>query len=330
MIVFDFRREMEKRMTEEADVVETKVKEILENHQKLGQSYEFLSEKYNLLLKKHHDKGQRSKEKLENLNEKLIITWEKYVKLLGVNRAKAGEMRDEIISLPEDIDLQLQCLALREQLIETRAAMEHTEREKSDEITGLRAQLMEESTAREAIEKDYGAEITKLQTELALRADSMTTMEMQKRQILELQATNHELETQVHEQQGQRKAFEQTAQNYKARCSSLQQELDTCEQVQKDFVKLSQSLQIQLEKIRQSEQEVRWQFDEDVDVCQECSQQLQKNKPKPHCRHCGKIFCAKCLEHSVPAGPNRKLASVCQVCHTLLMRDSAPFFAKDQ
>lgn len=45
-----------------------------------------------------------------------------------------------------------------------------------------------------------------------------------------------------------------TAQNYKARCASLQSELDTSEAVQKDFVQLSQSLQIQLEKIRQSEQ----------------------------------------------------------------------------
>lgn len=48
--------------------------------------------------------------------------------------------------------------------------------------------------------------------------------------------------------------MELTAQNYKARCFSLQSELDTSEAVQKDFVQLSQSLQIQLEKIRQSEQ----------------------------------------------------------------------------
>lgn len=38
------------------------------------------------------------------------------------------------------------------------------------------------------------------------------------------------------------------------RCAALQQELDTSETVQKDFVKLSQNLQIELEKIRQAEQ----------------------------------------------------------------------------
>lgn len=40
----------------------------------------------------------------------------------------------------------------------------------------------------------------------------------------------------------------------KRRCLTLQQELDTSEAVQRDFVKLSQSLQIELEKIRQAEQ----------------------------------------------------------------------------
>jgi hypothetical protein len=48
--------------------------------------------------------------------------------------------------------------------------------------------------------------------------------------------------------------FIQLLQEYKKRCTTLQQELDTSEAVQRDFVKLSQSLQIELEKIRQAEQ----------------------------------------------------------------------------
>ena len=38
---------------------------------------------------------------------------------------------------------------------------------------------------------------------------------------------------------------------------TLRHELDTSESVQRDFVKLSQNLQMELEKIRQSEQ-VHW------------------------------------------------------------------------
>ena len=41
-----------------------------------------------------------------------------------------------------------------------------------------------------------------------------------------------------------------------ARIKNLQQELDNSVAVQTDFVRLSQSLQMELEKIRQSEKEV--------------------------------------------------------------------------
>lgn len=51
---------------------------------------------------------------------------------------------------------------------------------------------------------------------------------------------------------------------------SLQQQLDTSEVVQKDFVRLSQSLQIELEKIRGADTEVRWQHEDDVDDCPGC------------------------------------------------------------
>ena len=43
-------------------------------------------------------------------------------------------------------------------------------------------------------------------------------------------------------------------QESKKQCVALQQELDTSETVQLDFVKLSQTLQIEIEKIRQAEQ----------------------------------------------------------------------------
>ena len=46
----------------------------------------------------------------------------------------------------------------------------------------------------------------------------------------------------------------------KSRMSNLQQELDNSVAVQTDFVRLSQSLQMELEKIRQSENEVRFDF----------------------------------------------------------------------
>ncbi|CAJ0580025.1 unnamed protein product, partial [Mesorhabditis spiculigera] len=332
----DYRREMEKRFAESTEKAEEKIKLALTNHSKMASAYDSLKDRYNETVKKVQDKATRNREKYEQLTAKHVATIDKYKALLGVNRMTARAMQEEVISIPEGADLQIHCLGLREQLIEARAALEHLRVEKTDVEATLRAQLQEEAAVRDSIEKALGSQITELQTEVAIGKSDLTSAattlaaaEEQKRQIVELQATITELEGQVQQVQDQRKAVEQTAQNYKARCSSLQQELDTCEMVQKDFVKLSQSLQIQLEKIRASEQEVRWQFDDDVDNCQECSAALNRTKPKPHCRHCGRIFCTKCLSNSVSAGPARRPASVCQVCHTLLNPDSAPFFSKE-
>ena len=64
--------------------------------------------------------------------------------------------------------------------------------------------------------------------------------------------------------------MEREAAEMRNRIGNLQQELDNSVAVQTDFVRLSQSLQMELEKIRQSEKEVRWQHEDDVKDCQGC------------------------------------------------------------
>lgn len=66
------------------------------------------------------------------------------------------------------------------------------------------------------------------------------------------------------------KQLEEQVAELKSRVGSLQQELDNSEAVQKDFVRLSQSLQVQLERIREADTQVRWQHEEDVEECQGC------------------------------------------------------------
>ncbi|GMR43287.1 hypothetical protein PMAYCL1PPCAC_13482, partial [Pristionchus mayeri] len=60
--------------------------------------------------------------------------------------------------------------------------------------------------------------------------------------------------SQVQQVQSERRKRNNNTCPLQQRCSALQHELDVSEQVQKDFVQLSQSLPIQLEKIRQSDQ----------------------------------------------------------------------------
>ena len=94
--------------------------------------------------------------------------------------------------------------------------------------------------------------------------------------------------------------MEHENQQLRNRVSALQADLETSEAVQRDFVQLSQQLQVvavcvlyskqikvenilsqvQLEKIRQSEKELRWQYEEDIDQCAECRQSFGVAKRK--------------------------------------------------
>lgn len=74
--------------------------------------------------------------------------------------------------------------------------------------------------------------------------------------------------------------FERQNFELKNKTSVLQQELGNSEEVQKDFVRLSQSLQVELEKIRAAETQLRWQDDEDVDECRNCKSSFTVTRRK--------------------------------------------------
>uniref|UniRef100_A0A914VXL3 FYVE-type domain-containing protein n=1 Tax=Plectus sambesii TaxID=2011161 RepID=A0A914VXL3_9BILA len=253
----------------------------------------------------------------------------KYNKLLGAHRSKSSDMRAEAIELPQTVDeLQLMCLQLREELIETRAAKEHVEETFKGDVGLLKEAIVAEQENKQRLEENLMEEVNQLRTELGITQSKVTSLlsaeqraeEVEKR-MAEFQTTIDDLETRLGTLQTERGELEFDLKESKRRCHTLQQELDTSEVVQRDFVKLSQSLQIELEKIRQAEQEVRWQFDEDVYLCNGCKEPFTKTRVRQHCRHCGRIFCEPCLPKNVPSGPQKRLAKVCDVCHTLLVRN---------
>lgn len=86
------------------------------------------------------------------------------------------------------------------------------------------------------------------------------------------------------------KQLEEQVAELKSRVGSLQQELDNSEAVQKDFVRLSQSLQVQLERIREADTQVRWQHEEDVEECQGCRSGFSFTRSKV-CTHLSQMIC---------------------------------------
>ncbi|KJH52546.1 FYVE zinc finger [Dictyocaulus viviparus] len=332
-----FRIDAEKKMAELAAQFTDDLKSAISANVSAENSIKELYDKQRIEREKCLERLQDANQLCSSLESDIKSLARKYQELLGANRATAAEMRAEPIDLPQSADqLQFLCLQMREELIELKSARQHEQNELRDEIALLKEQLEEERNAKSALERRLLAQVNYLETQLGIAASKLSSAdavslsnESHSRQIRDLQDTVAELEERVKQVQSERAAVEMTAQNYKARCTSLQSELDTSETVQKDFVQLSQSLQIQLEKIRQSEQEVRWQWEDDVENCSGCGASVAKTKPKPRCLHCCKIFCSTCVQHTVPSGPSRRPANVCQVCHTLLNRDSKPFFAVD-
>ncbi|TKR77940.1 hypothetical protein L596_018827 [Steinernema carpocapsae] len=332
-----YRNELETKMRSLSSETETSIRNATVGHEIILERFAKLKmdqETYRLEHTRAMEYERKTQRKLQSDIKALSL---RYHKLLGANRQSAAEMQSQTIELPQDIDqLQYLCLQLREELIETRAAKEHQVNELQDEIVLIKEQMREDKKDRKAMENALLTRANEAQKELGIARSQLSTMgdvnqraEEMDRQTGELRAMITDLETQVKTLQAGRTELEKTVTALRMRNSTLQGELDTSEAVQKDFVKLSQSLQIQLEKIRAAEQEVRWQFDEDIFSCNGCETPFphKQRGAKRHCCHCGKVFCAPCLSQTIPSGPQRRLAPVCKVCHTLLNRDSAPFFS---
>uniref|UniRef100_A0A915PT63 FYVE-type domain-containing protein n=1 Tax=Setaria digitata TaxID=48799 RepID=A0A915PT63_9BILA len=330
-----YRKEMETRTTTLCADNEKEVNIAKSENEECVKQLAVADERCERLIHEQRSNIGRLEECLSTMDKDMQDLNRRYLRLLGTNRKCAAEMQAQTIELPQDVDqLQFLCLQLREELIETRAAKEYIEVTLKDEIATLEAQRKEDEMEKRRIEDDYAKKVNGVSQELGFarsQIDSMknasSKVEEMNKMMAEYRKVIEDLEKQLQSVQKERADLEMTVALNKQKCAALQQELDTSETVQKDFVKLSQNLQIELEKIRQAEQEVRWQFDEDVHACNQCQSNFSKSRAKLHCYHCGKIFCPACLTATIPSGPHRRLAKVCQVCHTLLSRDSAPFFS---
>lgn len=332
-----YRGDLESKMTKLSSETAEKLGKLEKCVSKLEKSSEYAENLYKQRLLATKEKFKSISKSRESVCDQMAKLRAQYDKLLGKHRQQADTMQRECIDLPQSVDeLQEACLGLREELIETRAAKEHLEDSLKSENLFLKEQLTGETQAKEQLEENLMEEVNNLRTELGISQSTISDLQERnkrtqelERQITEYQTTVGDLETKLQSLQTDKGELDFANLEYKKKTLALQQELDNCEAVQRDFVKLSQSLQIELEKIRQAEMEVRWQDPEDAVLCNgSCKQPFTKTRLKQHCRHCGKIFCADCLSKTVPSGPQRRSAKVCEVCYTLLVRDSAPYFSE--
>ncbi|XP_026280859.1 rab GTPase-binding effector protein 1 isoform X1 [Frankliniella occidentalis] len=317
-----FRQEMEVKWNEKKEQHKMQVIELQKKitsaesslhdlHQTYTQTYQDVTQQLSR-LEPERIEIKREMDRLQAENEKLV----------GKHAEHSQILQNQIIDLPSNVEaLQVLLLQRHEDLIAAKVCAE-TQQIEAD----LLREELQIQQKQNAILMSDNQQYQKLVQKSEADKQRIHNLQIAEKQALE---KIKDLKLKLDEALQNHTQLEEKLKKQQNRVTSLQHDLDTSEQVQKDFVRLSQSLQVQLESFRQPNTQVRWQHDEDVDECPSCHSSFGSSSRKPHCRHCGRVFCHNCLSHQVPSGPQQRLSRVCDVCHTLLVPNTAPYFSTE-
>lgn len=322
----EFRKEMEEKWNEKKEEHKIKVAELTATSQTLQQTLTELKRAFEQVQRSMKDELVKLTRHREEVQRHLIALQKENENLVGKHSKHSQQLQSESINMPNNVEeLHVSLLKMREDLITAKVAQEVAQEKEvilRYEVTLLHEQMEQENRVREQ-------EILELKNEISGLRTQLDKYVRDHRTLAEREEKLERLEKQLDVVLRENKEAKLKVAELRQRVTSLQQELDTSEAVQKDFVRLSQSLQVQLERIRQAGSEVRWQHEEDVEECPSCHIAFTVTKKKVHCRHCGHIFCQSCLSHVVKSGPKQRPSRVCDVCHTLLVQDTAPYFSQE-
>lgn len=322
----EFRKEMEEKWNEKKEEHKIKVAELTVTSQTVQQTLGELKKTFEYVQRSMKEELLKLTRDREEVQRHLIALQKENENLVGKHSKHSQQLQSESINMPNNVEeLHVSLLKMREDLITARVAQEVAQEKEETlkyEVTLLREQMEQENRVKEQEASVLRNEITGLRAQLDKYIRDH-------RSLAEREEKLDRLEKRLDEVLKEKREAEGAIVELRQRVMSLQQELDTSEAVQKDFVRLSQSLQVQLERIRQAGSEVRWQHEEDVEECPSCHNAFTVTKKKVHCRHCGHIFCQSCLSHVVKSGPKQRPSRVCDVCHTLLVQDTAPYFSQE-
>ncbi|KAM9117902.1 rab GTPase-binding effector protein 1 isoform 1-T1 [Pangshura tecta] len=204
----------------------------------------------------------------EQVSEELVRLQKDNESLQGKHSLHVSLQHAEDFNLPESMEeLRELVLKYREDIISVRTAADHLEEKLKAEILFLKEQIQAEQCLKENLEETLQLEIENCKEEIASISSLKTELERIKVEKERLECTLQEKQQQLESLQEMKNTFEEqlkketTAKTNleqlmfeeKNKAQRLQTELDVSEQVQRDFVKLSQTLQVQLERIRQAD-----------------------------------------------------------------------------
>nr|KAF6458461.1 rabaptin, RAB GTPase binding effector protein 1 [Rousettus aegyptiacus] len=195
----------------------------------------------------------------EQVSEELVRLQKDNDSLQGKHSLHVSLQQAEDFILPDSIEaLRELVLKYRENIINVRTAADHMEEKLKAEILFLKEQIQAEQCLKENLEETLQLEIENCKEEIAsissLRAELErikiekgqleSTLREKSQQLESLQEMKITLEEQLKKETAAKVTNEQLMFEEKNKAQRLQTELDVSEQVQRDFVKLSQTLQV--------------------------------------------------------------------------------------
>ncbi|CAO2617906.1 Rab GTPase-binding effector protein 1, partial [Lemmus lemmus] len=204
----------------------------------------------------------------EQVSEELVRLQKDNDSLQGKHSLHVSLQLAEDFILPDTVEvLRELVLKYREDIIHVRTAADHLEEKLKAEILFLKEQIQAEQCLKENLEETLQLEIENCKEEIAFisslkaelerikveKGQLESTLREKSQQLESLQEIKVNLEEQLKKETAAKATVEQLMFEEKNKAQRLQTELDVSEQVQRDFVKLSQTLQVQLERIRQAD-----------------------------------------------------------------------------
>ncbi|KAM7536560.1 hypothetical protein Aperf_G00000085464 [Anoplocephala perfoliata] len=326
----------ESRARAEKNLFEEQTSSFEQRIEQLNQRLDRLLKDYQAYRRSTESEFARLEQERLTAQMELSEVEEHYRTLLGKRRDAAAEMSAPIDLPSAKEDLELYALQMREELLSTNVACEHLRKRLDTEMTINQDKLNEERNKRIMAEKtlrqltlDANERITELTKSLEVAQASAAAKQAVEKAAERAAADVKRHKIELLEKDKALKRVREEAVQLRAKVASLQVDLENTEKVSMDFVRLSQHLQVQLERQREQTHEVRWQEPDDVHQCAGCLRPFESGRAvKQNCRHCGGIFCPACLTKVIPpSGTRSRPALVCDMCHTLLVKDAAPYFS---
>ncbi|XP_020862546.1 rab GTPase-binding effector protein 2 isoform X2 [Phascolarctos cinereus] len=173
-------------------------------------------------------------------------------------QAREQEQGEEELPLPTSaLELQQLVRSTRQEARECQRAQEHEAERLRIEIVTLREALEEETASRAGLEREL--RVQREETEVleaslcSLRTEMERIQQEQSKAEQQLQAPSRQPPPPAVSWTEEKAQLTNLLSEQRAKVLRLQAELETSEQVQRDFVRLSQALQVRLERIRQAE-----------------------------------------------------------------------------